>query len=702
MEKIMDPRKSAFIILVILLLFSTGCNLSSVKSTPTAAAPLSTVPLSLAQLYRQNIQSGRWTEGQGLVELLGMYTGSSKAAAALGNSSIDDFELTGLMRLAADYLVAHPTDSLHDQLQHQVSLLEAPLDKIINFSQKGSLSSTAGGMASLSLPVLPSLLPGDQATCQDLWANGFTSSTPVVCFEYDDQTVGATPIRLFYPSWWAPGDPQRVRLEPLLQAAVLAVRTFNAYGPDPLPAVTLVVTELPGTDPVTLTRSADLLAMAVPVGTSPMNCYVGIFPSLFTKTVAQSQQALAHEMFHCYQYQNLHAQEHNPARSATAWWVEGSAEYFSNVVYPDVNYEWRWLGDLSAAMQDSNLFTWEYKAFIFFQYLENRPDVGTNGVLSLLRLMPSTVGSGVDQQMAMLTAYPNMQAIFHEFGEAVGDQGVLDSASGHPPIPLDVPTQPDSITEVTPGNIFGMGPFTLDFREIIFPKGQDYAVNVATHGDPGLGSARLEDTPHAWGPLPDTVLAGCDDVSYLLMVTQVYATTDVPYEYELHAAAHPSTDQCSCLTGTWLMDDTSYLTHLNGLIAQAASGTVNYTSVDGSDLVKFTSDGHVEQQLTNLVINADMNVSGLAPQTLVISMDGSSNAGFTAVEGQLTYTGVEGNIALTTLLNNQPLTTSMGDYFSSGPLGTGATFICSNNSLTLVPIYPGYSNLPPLTFSRQP
>ncbi len=231
----MGSQKSAYIILVILLIFSSGCNLSSVKPTPTAAAPLSSAPLSLAQLYRQNVQSGRWTEGQGLVELLGMYTGSSKAAVALGNSSIDDFELTGLMRLADDYLVAHSTGSLHDQLQHQVSLLQAPLAKIINFSQKGSLSSTAGGMASLSLPVLPPLLPGDQAACQDLWANGFSSSTPVVCFEYDDQTVGATPIRLFYPSWWAPGDPQRARLEPLLQAAVLAVRTLIPTDLTPCP-----------------------------------------------------------------------------------------------------------------------------------------------------------------------------------------------------------------------------------------------------------------------------------------------------------------------------------------------------------------------------------------------------------------------------------------------------------------------------------
>jgi hypothetical protein len=626
-----------------------------------------------------------------------MYTGATKAADVVGNTSIADFEATGLLRLADQYLVDHPTGKLHDEVQKQVNLLVAPLAGLQRFSEKGSLSY---GTGHLDRPRL--LLPGDAATCQRLWADGFTSTSPVVCFEYDDTTVAGTDITLYYPSWWAADDPNRARLDPILQAAALAVQTYNAYGPNPLPPVTMVFTQLPGRDPETGNRSADLLAMAVPVGPSPLNCYVGIFPSLFTKTVEQSQQALAHEMFHCYQYQNLSAQENNPAREANQWWVEGSAEYFSNVVYPAVNFEWRWLGQVTEVMQGENLFAWEYKAFIFFQYLENRPDVGLNGVLDLLRAMPTAAGSGVNQQMAALSARPNMATIFHEFGQAVADQNILDSAPGHPAIPLAIPFNPADITEATPGDIFGRGPFTIDIRRVIFPRAQDYDLTISNLGDPGLASARLESTPRAWGPLPSPVAAGCGEMRYLVVATQIGASSDTPYEYELRAAARPSTDQCSCLTGSWLLDNGSYLTHLNELIAQAAPGTVDYTGVQGSDITTFTSDGHLNQTLSNLVINAEMNVSGLPTQTLVVTMDGSTGAGYTAVEGQLTYTSVETNLTISTELNGQPLGSPSGDYFSSGPLGTGATFVCSDNTLTLIPVYPGYTNLPPLTFSRQP
>jgi hypothetical protein len=537
---------------------------------------------------------------------------------------------------------------------------------------------------------------GNQATCQRLWEDGFASPDPVICFEYDQDIVDGTQVRLFYPAWWATDDPRRSRLEPIFEAVSHAVHAYNAYGPNPLHPVTLVVTELAGMDPDTHTRNADLHALARPGRSTGPSCYVGVFPSLFDLNEGQSQQALAHEMFHCYQYRNLTAQEAGPTHAANDWWVEGSAEYFSNVVFPAVDYEHRWLSQLTTAMRESNLTSWSYKSFIFFQYLENRADAGA--VINLLRAMPTS--GGAEQQLAAISAYPNMNAIFHEFAQAVADQNVIDSNGSV--IPLGVPFAPDDITEVTPGNILAREPFSIDIHRVIFPVSFDYNLTTRITGSPGETSARLEAAPRTWGPIPTQVRAGCGETRYLIVETQTGGTAANSYEVDFRATSTASTDQCSCLTGQWRLDNSSYLTHLNGLIQQAAPGTINYTGVDGNVFADFTADGNLDQVIDNLTVNADMNVSGMPIQTLLMTMSGTSSADYLAEEGNLHYTSVESHLTLSTAINGQVLTSaSPSDYFSSGPLGTGATYSCSDDTLILTPVYPNYSNLPPLTFTRQ-
>ena len=707
----MPPFKALRILPLILLILTGACSPSgtpalttetatplprptSVPPTPTRPAPeIPAGPLSLVSLYQVHVQAGDWTEGQGLANLLGMYTGETQSADILGDDAVQDFEATGLLRLADQYLAGNPDDPMHDVVQKQVNLLVPPLDQLERFSRKHSTSASIH-LASLSLS--PAYDTADSATCQHLWEDGFSDPNPVVCFEYDEQVVDGTSVRLYYPSWWAADDSRRARLEPIFQAASRAVHTYNAYGPDPLAPVTLVVTELAGTDPDTHQRNVDLHAMAVRGRAATPSCYVGVFPSLFDLHEDQSQQALAHEMFHCYQYQNLSAQERGPARDASDWWVEGSAEYFSNVVFPAVDYEHRWLGALPTVMREDSLTSWSYKSFIFFQYLENRPDTRAPGVIALLRAMPTS--GGQTEQLAALSHYANMNAIFHEFAQAVADQIVIDTNGSA--IPLAVPLAPDDVIEVTPGNIFGSAPFSVDIHRVVFPVGFEYGLTSRITGSPGQASARLESAPRSWAAIPTQVASGCGENRYLMLETQTGANPENSYELFLQATSTPGTDQCSCLTGDWRLDNESYLNHLNGLIEQAAPGTIEYTSVDGSLTAQFTEDGHLNQFIEGLIVSADMNVSGMPTQSLVITMDGDSSAAYLAEEGSLHYTSAESHLALSTSLNGQPLSNAPSDTFSSGPLGTGATYVCHENMLSLVPIYPNYSDLPPLTFTR--
>jgi len=82
--------------------------------------------------------------------------------------------------------------------------------------------------------------------------------------------------------------------------------------------------------------------------------------------------------------------------------------------------------------------------------------------------------------------------------------------------------------------------------------------------------------------------------------------------------------------------------------------------------------------------------------------DGTTSSGFEDLSGMLSWSNLHFQLTLSTTLNGQTLGSSVPtDYLAGGPLGTGASFTCSDNDLTLPPIYPNYTDLPPLSFTRQ-
>jgi hypothetical protein len=701
-------QNSKQVVLIAFLLISTGCSLKPTGVAPLVPTPtalqVQSSPQTLTELYRTRLTAGDWTAGQGLVNLLGFYTGSATEQEAIGNHAISEFELTGLVRLADQYLAANPNGDLHDEIQKQVDLLVAPIAELQRFSRPGNISGGALHPANLSMPSKTEVPIGDQAQCQSIWTEGFHSTIPVICFEYGERNVSGTDIWLYYPSWWTEDEPKRAYLASILEGAATAVGDYNAYGPNPLPPVTMVVTELPGFRPGTSIRDNNLMAVARSFEFPSSDCYVGLFPFLFTVTPIQSEQAVAHEMFHCYEYKNLPGQVSGPESSASDWWVEGAAEYFSNVVYPAVNLEYQWLSQLPILMRDHrSLFTWSYKSFIFFQYLENRPELGMNGVLQLLRSM-ATTGNQADQTTA-LAAFPNMERIFHDFALAVADQSIMDTNGSS--IRFEVPSQVDTSfgSEATPGSSFYAPRFVVEIWPITFNQGLDFTLTLTVNTGSGLNDTRLVSTPGVWSALPGTLSTSCLEGNYYLVITQTSVPEPDQYEILLRTDSRPAANVCdTCLLGNWRMDLPSYLTHLNALISRAAPNLV-YTDIDGAVLVDFTPEMSVTQTIDNLSVSAQADVAGVGTQQFSFVMDGSSDATYTLAQNRITYLSFSDDINVTTMLNGQEMAAQTeADYMSTGPMGSGATYICSGNTLNLTPRYenPDYNDLPALLFNREP
>jgi hypothetical protein len=140
---------------------------------------------------------------------------------------------------------------------------------------------------------------------------------------------------------------------------------------------------------------------------SDESCSVFIYPASLGDTVAGFQQVIAHELFHCFQAFNFDVRGSYLAYPASAWWVEGSATYFSNVAYPAVNLEWEHTGEFDSRSRTVALTQMSYEATFFFQHLGNT--IGNKAIIGLLDTLP--VGGDEASHQAALRPPQNGHAL---------------------------------------------------------------------------------------------------------------------------------------------------------------------------------------------------------------------------------------------------------------------------------------------------
>ena len=133
-------------------------------------------------------------------------------------------------------------------------------------------------------------------------------------------------------------------------------------------------------------------------------CPILIYTDSFGVNLDQFKQAVAHELFHCYQAWNYPAVVN--LYSANRWWVEGGAEYFSNVVYSAVDYEHRATPYFDANSTLKSILDMAYENAVFFQYLANQMG-GPAGVLGLFDSLP--ISGGRSAQEGALANYGDMR-----------------------------------------------------------------------------------------------------------------------------------------------------------------------------------------------------------------------------------------------------------------------------------------------------
>ena len=103
-----------------------------------------------------------------------------------------------------------------------------------------------------------------------------------------------------------------------------------------------------------------------------LSCQILIFPIMLSYAPANQTQILAHEIYHCVQLEIFkiavpESDSEGGRFPPYDWWIDGSAEYMSNVVYPKTQEEWEWEEVYDPRVP---IYRQGYAASIFFQWME--------------------------------------------------------------------------------------------------------------------------------------------------------------------------------------------------------------------------------------------------------------------------------------------------------------------------------------------
>jgi hypothetical protein len=279
------------------------------------------------------------------------------------------------------------------------------------------------------------------------------------------------------------------------------------------------------------------------------------------------------------------------------WWVEGTADFFADMVYPCAG-ETADHASAYVAEDRLNLQDFPYSTVTFYMHLANRHGFDLSALADFLGRMATS--AGFFAQYDALAAVPDIAAKFHEFGKAFTDSDIpcAGAVTGFNPAP--VPVTVAAGTEVS----LSVAPFRLKPVIVVVGKGEQYRARLVSPPGGGDGARttsyrrttklRLD----AWDFMPEdfNLSGGCDeDRSYTILST-VHGTDDTNLEaklvFEGLNSDIPFEQTCGeCPIGRWRRD----IDHLNAAVnKQLPLGTTSgfmslWLARDGVAKVEYSS-----------------------------------------------------------------------------------------------------------------
>jgi hypothetical protein len=688
----MENKYKIGMICALLLSLSLACNLppASLKSnapgkapadapraaTAPAGAPSTGGEITYMELYTSGVQSGRWSEEGGILAVLQLLAGTPGPFLQPAPGSLNDWEASAVLREGIRLAGANPGAPETPALTRLVNQFMPDPARVLPYARKEGETSSGGGIIPASFNTG---VAGQEEACANIFNDGFPEPAPgaaaPVCVLYRTFTAAGAEFRIFYPRAWA-GDTARIHwmdaAEDALRSAAGTLAGYSAAGWQP---TDMVFTTVGGS-------GASSPAMAsVPL--TPGRCNIGAYPKAMTFSEADFKQILAHEIFHCLQYNNMSAAMALPP-GPNLWWQEGSAEYFGNVVYPANNLEYKHLPLLTLGLKTRPLFGLTYKNFYFYQYLGNT--IGNNEIIALINSF-GTRQSEAEYGQALDAYFSDEGRFFSNFGRQFLDSSVADSGGGNIPVESDYGEAYEM--DLTSNVNMDAPPFKLTWFRLVFPENYEFRLNVRQSGS-GIIAARQMDMPGSWGDLPAAFNTACGRREYLVLLTNTQPGT--AFNFQLNATKKKS-DTCEpCLLGDWKLVPESFLPYEQEMLqpnfnvsSAVAELEINFTKEGRSDFnwISSTVLGTTNPAHGARAYNIEFHGSG--PQSYHYETDDIQSA-----HGTITFTEPSGALNYQFIIDGQPVAGSFAAADFDFGFGPGqANYTCSGDDLVLTPIVPG-------------
>jgi hypothetical protein len=649
-------------------------------------------PATLDAVLDNGVEAGSWDYGQGLIFMLRFVSGELAPEDIPGFEAPSEFSPTGIVRQAQDYLNDPDSDPQYrEEIRRLLGILVPDQDALDQLSQPAGNSFRSG-----ITPITFRRQAGPPPECADIASLGFKAGVNPgdYCYLFQEATAEGSRLRVYYPKWWQ-DDPARMSwANAALQSLSKSASSYSQFGTYGDVNLVFSLTQLLGG------QNTLAFETAFPAN-SP--CPIVVLPLVYEHASDSFLQTVAHEAFHCYQDWNLTMSPYEYHR----WWAEGSAEYFSNVVYPNVNYELRWM---DAYYDRSILEPWfdlDYCNFMLFQFLANR--LGNEGLLIMLKSVSSA--GNVQAQAQVLANYGDLDDLFEEFVVATMSTGVRDTGGtnirdhSYLLLPMSIQDKGDQQFVVNP---FIAGRYIVHYRKerrfLQEPEEDDHVQHSA--------AARGEHRDiSSWSKLPPEVRSQCnEDKDYLMAVTSVDGpgtVTDKVNTVDV-AVCDP------CLLGKWDVDPESfaaYMQRVAGSNAQTSQGPVEF-GVSGHYYVEFKVDG----DMTTRRADFQLRVAAGGNPAIITLIDSQGSAHYSTTDGEsLSLWAVQNHTnSITSTLEGSGLSIRQApamttvEYFGaafgsgsgmtgaeSGPQSGTAKYVCGNDALDITS-----DSMGSLTFNR--
>ena len=625
--------------------------------------------------YSSGIKSGRWNGGDGILFLLRSWIGKVENQGGINLGQVNDWDASGILRTADLFLKENPNAAQNDELKSILASLRPDPEKMMPYSK---LESQAYQKDS----IMPASLHRDimqDDTCANIFNNGFPDplpgETPPVCVLYRTFSAAGVEFRIFYPRSWTTDISHTQWMDRAVDALRASAETLVRYSAAGWQPTDLVFTTVGGSG------AADPAMASVPL--SPQRCNIGVYPKALNFNEGDFKQLVAHEMFHCLQYNNMGAAMSLPPAQGL-WWQEGSAEYFGNVVYPANNLEYKHLPMLTVGLKTRPIFGLTYKNFYFFQYLGNL--IGNDGIISLLNLFGISQ-SEAEYGQALNTNFSDEGRFFSNFGRQFLDSNVADTGGGNIPVERVYGDQyeMDSTTHIT----MDAAPFKLTWFRLVFPENNQFTLTLRQSGS-GIIAVREMDAPGSWGALPLTFNTAFGRREYLVLLTNVQPGTT--FNFQLNSKKKKS-DTCDpCLLGSWKLVPESFLPYEREMLQP----NINVSSADADLAISFSKEGRSDFNWVSSTVLGTTNLShGTRAYNIEFHDAGPQSYHYEtedieAASGTITFTEPSGDLSYQFIIDGKPVSGSLGAADFDLGYGPGqANYTCRGDELTLTPIVPG-------------